>query len=187
MNTAIVPGSLAQIAQRDGVSLAETFLNCDGIVLFDASGSMDAKDAPGGKTRYTSALEELKSLQANLPGKLAVIVFSTHPVFCPGGEPPFLGASTDLADALKYVAPADKIPGMRFFVISDGQPDDEEEALKIARDFKNRIDTIFCGPEEHPVGRDFLMRLAALKHGESVTAACTEQLAMKTATLLLSA
>lgn len=184
---ALVPGSLAQIALRDGVSLAETFINCDGVILFDSSGSMGSNDAPGGKSRYDAAIAELQALQAGLPGKLAVINFAAHPVFTPGGRPSFLGSSTDLADALTFAKPADAVVGMRFFVISDGQPDNEDAALKVADTYQNRIDTIFVGSEEHPVGRDFLQKLANRKHGQSVTAACTDQLAMKTATLLLNA
>ena len=52
MNSSIVVrGSVQDIAQRQGQSLAETVMGVDLIVIVDCSGSMDAPDAPGGRTR----------------------------------------------------------------------------------------------------------------------------------------
>jgi Mg-chelatase subunit ChlD len=72
---------------------------------------------------------------------------------------------------------------MRFIVISDGEPDDEKEALKVAKTFKNRIDTIFVG-REGAEGQDFLNRLAKASGGSHVTADRVAQLADKTQKLL---
>jgi len=167
--TAIVPGSLQAIAQQQGVSLAESFVQAAAVVIVDVSGSMAAQDAPGGKSRYVAMLDELAALQASLPGKIAVVAFSDAPVFVPGGQPPFLGGTTNLTAALRFVKVAD-VPGMRFIVISDGEPNNEAEALDAARQFRNRIDTIFVGPEARPLGRDFLARLAAASGGQTTTA-----------------
>lgn len=186
MTTALVPGSIGTIAQRTGASLAETFTNCDVIVIVDVSGSMDTHDSRGGRTRYDVALEELAQLQNNMPGKIAVLAFSSNVVFVPSGQPPMLGGMTDLAAALKFAKVADT-GDMRFVVISDGEPNDETAALQEARKYKGRIDVVYVGPEDHPMGRDFLMRLANAKGGTVVTADKACELAAQTQRLLLSA
>jgi hypothetical protein len=186
MTTSIVPGSLSAIAQQSGKSIAESFLSADIIVVVDTSGSMAANDSRGGKSRYEIACQELAGLQKNLPGKIAVLSFSESTIFCPNGVPIFLQQSTDLAGALKFARVAD-LPGMTFFVISDGSPNDEKAALDEARKYKNKINTIYVGPEEYPIGRDFLERLAKASGGQTVTADRTKELAAKIETLLLDA
>ena len=43
MNTnALIKGSLSDLAQRDNMTLAESFLNADAILIVDMSGSMGA-------------------------------------------------------------------------------------------------------------------------------------------------
>lgn len=172
-NNAIVQGSLSQIAAQSGKSLAESFIHCDAVVIVDTSGSMDANDAQG-VTRYTAACRELTALQATQPGRIAVISFSDRAVFCPGGIPEFLGSGTDMAAALQFARIAD-VPGMGFYLISDGQPDDEGETLRIARQFQNRINTIFVGPEGDR-GQEFLQRLAAATGAASYVAELTRAL-----------
>jgi hypothetical protein len=185
-NTALVMGSLAQIAQAQNVSIAESFLNVDAIILFDVSGSMDTHDSRGGRTRYEVALEELARLQGDLPGKLCVIGFSSNAAFAPTGQPIFTGTGTNLAGALQFVKVADD-GDMRYIVISDGQPDDPEKALSVAADFQGRIDGVYVGPEGESEGRRFLERLAVAHGGQAVTAAQACQLAAKTSRLLLAA
>ncbi len=187
MTQAIVPGSLSAVAKRDGVSLAESFVNADAVIIVDTSGSMNTHDSRGGKSRYKVALEELAQLQANMPGRLAVIAFSSTTVFVPGGQPPFLGGMTDLAGALRFAKVAD-VPGMRFVIVSDGEPDDERAALTVAQSYSNRIDTVFVGPEnDWHGGRAFLQRLAAASGGRHIAADRVQQLAEKTERLLLTA
>lgn len=166
--TALVPGSLSAIAKQNNTSIAETFMAADAVILVDTSGSMNSCDSRGGRTRYEVAIEELTALQANMPGKLAVISFSSDVVFCPAGIAQNMGGMTDLAKALKFIKVAD-VPGIKFIVISDGQPDDEREALNAAKTFKNKIDVIYVGPEENPTGRNFLQKLAAATGGQTVT------------------
>ena len=182
--TEIVKGSLTDIAKQTGASLAETFLSADVIVLVDTSSSMQAMDAPGGKTRYDAACAELANLQATIPGKVAVISFAStgDVIFCPNGQPFNLEGGTGLASALEFAKIAD-VPDMRFVVISDGQPDSEREALKVAASYQNRIDTIFVGPEGTP-GRTFLAKLASAKNGQAVTADRVAQLSSKVQYLL---
>ena len=169
MNETMVVGSVAQVAQQQGATLAETFINVDYVVMVDTSGSMGVCDSRGGKSRYDVACEELEGLQKSLPGKLAVISFSNDALFCPGGVPINMMGGTDMAGVLRYSRVAD-VEGIRFFMISDGYPDDERSAMDAAKKYQSRIDGIYVGPEEDPRGRDFLERLAAASGGKVVTA-----------------
>lgn len=188
MNTsaAIIPGSLGAISKQNGQSLAETFVNADCIVIVDTSGSMACEDSRSEKSRYVVALEELAALQNSLPGKIGVISFSDSAVFCPSGQPVFGGGGTDLAGALRFAKLAD-VPNMRFIVISDGEPNQPEQALAEAKTYKNRIDVIYVGPEANPHGRNFLKRLAKVKDGELVTADRANNLLEAAQKLLLHA
>jgi hypothetical protein len=183
MNKSIVavPGSLEQVAKQNNQSIAETFVSADVIVLVDTSSSMANRDSLNGLSRYEMACQELKKLQGSLPGRIAVISFSSQQVFCPNGQPIDLSASTMLAEALQFVKVAD-IPPMRFIVISDGYP---EGALKVAHQFQNRIDTIHIGLETDQAGIEFLKKLANVKDGQSKRAGQAIDLA-QTATRLLS-
>lgn len=163
-NTGIVRGSLSDIARQDNVGLAESFLGADAIVLVDVSSSMSARDLYDDRSRYEAACDELTKLQARLPGKIAVIAFSSAAQFCPNGTPPFFGGGTNMAGALTFVHVADDC-GIQFVLISDGEPNDEAATLQVARQFKSRIDTIFIGREgEH--GVKFLRQLAAATGGQ---------------------
>jgi hypothetical protein len=185
MSNAIIPGSMSAIAQQSGASLAETFLSVDVIIIVDTSGSMDQKDSRGGRSRYQVACDELGKLQASLPGKIAVISFSSDVQFCPAGVATYFGGGTNLAKALEFIKIAD-VPGMQFILISDGQPDDEQAALRIARIFDNKISVIYVGPEDQPSGRDFLQRLAAATGGKAITADRAKELAASVQYLLKS-
>jgi Mg-chelatase subunit ChlD len=184
MTNAIIAGSLSAVAKQENKSIAETFVHADLIVIVDTSGSMDQKDSRGGKSRYTVACEELTALQANHPGKIAVIAFSNEAIFCPGGVPVYLGGGTDMAGALQFAAIAD-VPAMQFVLISDGEPDDEAKVLRIAKTYRNKISTIYVGPEEKPVGRDFLQRLAEATGGKTVTVDRAKELKAGIETLYL--
>jgi Mg-chelatase subunit ChlD len=183
MNNAIVTGSIGSVAEKQGQSIAESFMSADAIVIVDVSGSMAAEDSRDGQSRYNVACQELAHLQQRMPGKLAVVAFSDVVHFCPTGIPPFFAANTDLVAALKFVQPADGT--VRFVVISDGYPDDPQEALSIARGFQSQIDTVFVGPESDERGRKFLEKLATTGHGQFVLDLNVNQLAEKVEILLL--
>lgn len=174
MNTQIIQGSIGAIAQRDGRSIAESFLNADVVIIVDTSSSMGQHDARGNQSRYSVACDELQKLQASLPGKLALLSFSDDVQFCPNGIPFNFNGMTDLAKALKFAKMAD-VSGIRFIVISDGEPNDEQEALNVAKTYKNKIDTIFVGPEGGN-GQKFLQRLAKASGGQGVTVAQVKEL-----------
>jgi len=180
---AIVVGSLSDVAQKSDRGVAETFIDADVVIVVDTSGSMCATDSRGGKSRYDIALEELAKLQRSMPGKIAVIAFSDIAIFVPGGQPPFLSGGTNLAGALRFAKVAD-VSGIRFVVISDGEPDSRDDALAVARTYRNRIDVIYVGPEEQPEGRAFLAQLARTSGGQAVTADRMNELA-EAVTLLL--
>lgn len=165
--SAIVKGSLGALSQQNGASLAESFLSADAIVVVDVSGSMDTRDAEGGRQRYEVACEELRKLQERIPGKVAVVAFSGEARFAPSGLPPFIGGGTNLAGALRFVKPADGT--VRFVVVSDGQPDDSAAVLKVARAFSSPIDTVYIGPPDGP-GEQFLAELARASRGQHATA-----------------
>ncbi len=166
MNNTLVKGSLSDIAKRSNQSIAETFVNCDVVILVDTSGSMGAQDSRGGRSRYDVACEELKALQGSLPGKIAVLSFSSDVEFNPSGVPRFMQSTTDMTKALRFAKVADNIPGMRFILISDGEPNSPEQALATARSYKNKIDTIYVGPEDQPTGQGFLVKLAKASGGK---------------------
>lgn len=181
-----IRGSLAAVAAEAHTSLAETFIGAECVVLVDTSGSMSASDSAAGRTRYDQACLELESLQAAVPGKIAVISFSDKSLFCPSGKPYFLQGGTDLAGALQFGRVAD-VPGIRFIVISDGEPDDRDAALQMARRYTNRIDVIYVGPESRPHGRKFLEQLANASGGRMVTADRGAGLALEAKRLLTAA
>lgn len=167
MSNSLVYGSLADMASRGGKSVAETFLSVDALVLVDTSMSMEMDDCPGNRKRYEVACEQLIRLQREIPGKLGVISWSSSAYFCPGGLPKAPFGSTNLANALDFVKPADGC-GIRLIIISDGEPDNPEAALDLAKKFSTKIDTLYCGPELGS-GADFLKRLSALTGGQAVT------------------
>ena len=183
-NNQIVAGSLGAVAAQNGKSIAESFVSADAVIIVDTSGSMSQTDSRGGKSRYDVACQELKNLQASLPGKLALLSFSDDVLFCPNGVPFDFGAMTDLAKALKFAKMAD-VSGMRFIVISDGEPDSQQDALDVAKTYKNRIDTIYVGPENGG-GQAFLQQLAKASGGQGVTSAQVKELASEIKTLLLA-
>lgn len=165
----IVTGSMADVAARQNQSLAQTFVNAECVCLVDTSGSMATQDSRDGKSRYTVACEELAALQGAKPGRIAVLSFANLTMFCPDGKPYNQSGGTDLAEALRFARVAD-VPGIQFIVISDGQPDSTSAALAEAKQYKNKIDVIYVGPESQPGGRVFLTQLAQASGGSLVTA-----------------
>jgi len=181
---AIVQGSLSALSHRDNMTLAESFLNVDAILLVDMSGSMAAEDAPGGLARWDAAEQELRRLQESMPGKLAVIAFSSDVQFCPNGVPIRFGEGTDMAKALRFIKAADGL-GIRIILISDGRPNDEEETLRVAASFESHIDTVYIGPDGGH-GRRFLLHLAS-ESGGVFSKSTAPGLLAENVTLLLQA
>jgi hypothetical protein len=186
MTTSIIPGSLSDVMQKENKTLAESFLSCDAILVVDTSGSMAASDAPGGLSRHNAAQKELERLQRTLPGKLAVVAFSSSVQFCPSGIPVRFDGGTDMAKALQFVKPADGC-GVKFFLISDGEPNNKRDTLAVAKTFQTRINCIFIGPEDGGCwgGRKFLQELADATGGSFAQAAKVAMFADDVEQLLL--
>lgn len=183
MSNAIIAGSLSDIQQQTNKSLAETFLNAEIVVLVDTSGSMESNDAPNGMSRYDAACQQLATIQGQNPGKVAVISFGSWPAFCPNGKPDNLGGSTNMVEALKFVKPVDGT-GTKIVLVSDGEPDQEQETLAIAKTFSTKIDVIYIG-REGGFGWKFLQKLAALTGGKSFKSNAPGLLGEGVETLLL--
>ena len=170
MSTAIAVGSLSAVADKSRAALAESFLSVDALLVVDMSGSMAAKDAPGGVSRYDAAESELRKLQEEMPGKIGVVGFSDRAELCPGGVPPRIGRSTDMAQALRLVLPMDGLASI--ILISDGCPDSESMTLDVAARFKHKIDCIYIGSDEPNLwgggGKAFLAALAKATGGRSM-------------------
>lgn len=185
MNNQIVKGSIIDITQSNSSSIAETFLSCDALVLLDMSGSMESRDTPSGESRRKVATDQLIKLQKENAGKLALICFADYVLFCPAGVPQDCGGSTRLERGLEYIKPADDC-GMKIIIISDGSPNDPNKALDIARTFKNKVDTIYIGPEtDYEGGRAFLEKLASVTGGQSLKSDSPGLLSKEVETLLL--
>ena len=160
-----VKGSLQSQANKLQISVAQAFLDAEIIVLLDVSASMLVRDHDSASdTRYKRACNQLAKLQSENPGKVALVCFDDQQTFEASGIARYPGASTDIAGALSFVHKADDC-GIRFVLISDGEPNDETSALAEARKFKSTIHTIYIGPEGG-YGADFLRRLSALTGGQ---------------------
>lgn len=166
-NQALTVGSVQDVAERNGATLAETIMNVTALILLDNSESMKALDCPNYQERFSVAMRELRRLQAAIEGKIGVVQFNCFPTFIAGGLPDSPYGSTDVAAALEYVQKIDGC-GIRIILISDGEPDNEPLALEVAKRFTDtRIETVYIGPEGGR-GADFLRRLSALTGGVHV-------------------
>jgi len=181
LSKTFIPGSLASQAVNTGHSIAETFVGADVIVLVDTSSSMRDRDRTD-KSRYERACDELAKVQASLPGKIAVLSFGDMVLFCPSGIPTQPCGMTNFTGALSFAKVAD-IEGMKFIIISDGEPNDEKSALQVARTYQNKIDTIFIGGEGDGSAR-FLAQLATASGGQSIKDFSAKQLEISVKGLL---
>jgi hypothetical protein len=167
----IVEGSQLDAAKAAGITLAESFLNAELVILLDCSGSMQMPDAPGGIARQEFADRQLRRIQGTHPGKVALICFASSVAYSPGGGVLEVGHSTALHKALEFAKIADGC-GLKILVVSDGEPDDRDMALYIARQYTSKIDALYCGPEsDRESGREFLRQLAQATGGQFFTSA----------------
>ena len=162
MKTAIVKGSLQNLANTQQKSLARLWIDVEMIVMLDVSSSMGIRDF-GNKTRFARAVDELTMLQKKNPGKIALMLFSDRFEWCMGGVARFIGGSTDVAGALKFVRGVDD-RFMKIVLVGDGEPDDEKSALSVAATLQGKISTVYVGPEDGR-GRLFLKKLATRQGG----------------------
>lgn len=184
MNKSIVEGSQQDIAQKQNIPLAESFLSAEMVVIFDNSGSMGAHDAPMGQTRLDYAEKQLNGLQAKFPGKIALICFADRVEYSPGGFILSVGGSTDMKKALEFAKVADDC-GLKIVLVSDGEPNDKRGTLAIAKTYQSKIDVIYVGPEYPAHGRKFLEDLALATGGNFFNPEKVGELESGVETLLL--
>jgi len=166
MMSAIVPGSQSAVAKNSHQSLAESFLSAEMIILLDCSGSMDMRDAPGNISRKEAASNALRKLQAENPGKIALICFADRVEYAPHGSPVNCGGGTAMDKALEFAKIADDC-GLKIVIVSDGLPNDEQDTLRIAKTYTTKIDAIYIGSEQdYDGGRAFLQKLVGATRGQ---------------------
>jgi hypothetical protein len=175
---------MSDIAQQNGGMIAAPVA----VVVFDSSYSMntaDAKDPANreGISRYAAGCLQLARLQEQMPGQIAILSFHDIAQMNPDGVPMRPGGCTNLTLALKMAKQADN-GSIRFIVISDGDPDDEQSALNLATTFQGPIDTISIGTYQH--GANFLRRLAQVGGGQYHADAETLELAETVQRFLLT-
>lgn len=157
-------GSLQETSRSKNLPMEEVLMDVNHMVLIDTSYSMEGRDAGNGhEKRHDVAERELKVLQRDMPGKIAVISFSTDVMLCPGGIPHRFNQGTDIYKALQFIEPFDGT-GIKFYLISDGECHDDR-VLEIAKQFQTPINCIFIGSEEGSDGRSMLREISKLSRG----------------------
>jgi Mg-chelatase subunit ChlD len=170
--TDIAEGSISDIAIKEDMSLAEAFAGAKRVILLDGSSSMEEMDVrteEGYVSRHDAAEEQVRRIQREYKGQVALICFSDSVEFCPDGVPRRENRMTAMAAALQYAQVVDDI-GIGIDLISDGQPTDgENKTLEVAARFKTPINCIYIGPEGD-YGHEFLMQLARATGGQAIQA-----------------
>jgi len=159
-----VKGSLQSIANKQAITVAQAFIDCEILACLDVSPSMTYPDCPNNETRFKVATNQVAKLQSENPGKVGLICWSDGQRFLPSGIAEMFGGSTDVAGLLKYIKKADGA-GIRLVIISDGEPDNDDEAIRQAKTFKTKIDCVYIGPENGH-GADFLRLFSAVTGGQ---------------------
>ena len=131
------------------------------VILLDTSSSMAL---PVGNRRRADVLADiLKALPAG--AAIRRVSFNSIVTEVAGKEAwPEPGGGTALASALTFAA---GLRPARVIVISDGEPDNAEAALAVARDLGAggcHIETYFCGDERAHEATAFLRALAWCSH-----------------------
>lgn len=176
-------GSITQRAALMGRTLADIMSAADTIVMLDISSSMATQDSRGRRARIDAATEDLAKLQEKFPGRVMLVQFNDSAEIVPTGVPGEPQGTTDVASALELVKDFD-FDGMKFILISDGEPNSANGALAVAKTFRQPIYTIYVGPEGGE-GRAFLEALSSATGGTSMLAARADNLLGVATTLLL--
>ncbi len=134
------------------------FVNCSDEILLvcDCSGSMDDLIGSADLTKWDHLKIAVKDVLLLYP-KIRLIAFASFVREVKTVDDlPVPAGGTGLARALKA---AMRHRPRKTIIISDGLPDDEEEAIQVAGQLTGSIDTIYCGPDSHPAV-EFLRKLA---------------------------
>lgn len=163
-----VRGSLVQVSQASNKPLAKVMLGISAVILFDSSSSMGLS-AGGSESRYELAHRELSRLQAEIPGKIAVVAFGETVAFCPDGNPPAPHGGTAMTEALEFCKLFD-IKSTKFILISDGAPNNRDTALDVAKTYKNTIHTVYTGKSGSEYAEAFLREVSTVSGGRFMQA-----------------
>lgn len=161
-----VQGSIHDVAESKPGGIAEAIVDAEVVVVVDVSGSMYEYDNTS-KARYERAQEVLNDLQGQYAGKIILVSFSNEAQFHFTGWLPEPGGGTDLAAALRFVR--DLSETFQIILITDGEPNSEEYALREAKMLHSPIMTMFVGEESNGHARDFLKRLSEATGGKFMT------------------
>jgi hypothetical protein len=137
--------------------------NGPSLLIADVSGSMTSS-AWDGKRKIDVLRSAVAEIMADMPAT-RLIAFASIVRKVDALPEPCGGTALHLA--LAYAA--QYRPSVTL-VISDGQPDDEVEALTQAELLTGRIDTLYVGPDGAAQAVDFMRRLALLGCGQNQTA-----------------
>ena len=192
----VAQGSIYDVSNRQNVPVEAVMADAQAVVFLDRSGSMshyineDQYDPfaynrpnPGGNTRFEDANKALEGIQRRYDGKIILIPFSTFPELQLNGVPRPPDGGTDVAAALEMGKQFDGL-GMKFVLISDGEPNSDVAAIEVAKTYEDPIDTIFIGADKDIRGIDFLNRLSAATRGQALGKIDVEKLEGATVKLL---
>lgn len=127
------------------------------VILADVSASMEMP-AWGGRRKIDVLREAVAATRDGIPARLIAFSDESREV----DSIPEPDANTNLTAGLKAALAHD--PGVTL-VISDGQPDRPQEALKLARQFRGVIDALYIGPETDTAAIQFMRDLTAAGGG----------------------
>ncbi len=148
-------GETGRLRDRIGRAGADT------VILADVSSSM--ADMAGARRKIDILREALDNVRPSIP-TARVLAFGSTVTDAPASIPDPSGG-TALHLALDHAA---SYRPRRTIVISDGEPDNEQQALDAAERLSGTIDIIYCGLDGNRRAIDFMHRLARLGGGRVV-------------------
>lgn len=161
----VVKGSIQDVANQTERSTADVMMDAQYVVIIDISMSMNEYDATneGGLSirRFDAAVQALNSLQETMPGRWIIIEFSSQHRIIPTGVIDSPNGMTNLARVLEFTKQFNGL-GLKFYLISDGEPDSKPAALNVARTWTDPLNVICVGGA---IGSQFMDELAAMTQG----------------------
>lgn len=160
---------IAQAAKLSETGEAERFRErfeqstAEVVILADVSSSMS--ESAGAKTKIEMLRDALSSVLAELPTTRLIAFNSLAKEISNATRLPEPSGGTALNLALDAAQP---YRPRKTVVISDGQPDDEDQAFAAADRITGVIDVIYCGPDGDAEAIAFMNRLARRTGGTVV-------------------
>ena len=127
-------GSIFQTANDKGLKTEEVLMDADVVMMVDQSTSMRGESQEG-------AQEAVKRLQNQFPGRVVLLEFATFANWKFDGKLTGPSGNTNLCDALEKCLELDD-GEMKFFLVSDGAPNDVDGAYDLADHFISPINTV---------------------------------------------